>query len=160
MSMINVMWMTDLSGMCRQAWNTHQPTYTYMCTHAHTHTNRKVLSSRSGGCFLTVHQPFTIVQLAAAELHCCLDFRHTHTPTHTNTVARREALIQFHFLLELGQMPLSVSCITFTFIIYTHREKAREREREKEQESERACEAHKCKMRAWVELFMWNSSLL
>lgn len=43
---------------------------------------------------------------------------------------RIEALIQFHFLLELGQMPLLVSCITFTFIIYTQRESQEERERE------------------------------
>lgn len=130
--------MTDVSASTKK--HTHQLTHKQEGVEQQPHLQR-----RRQLYFLTVHQRFCAGQLAAAELHCCLDCQptnaHTHTKTHTDL--RREALIQFHFLLELGQMPLSVSCITLTFIIYTPGESQKERERGREHE----CEAHKCKMR-------------
>lgn len=98
--------------------------------HTQTYTHHTWGVEQQRLCFLTTHQHPTIGQLATAECDCCFDSSrictYTHTSTrmhrHTNTSVKGKALIQFHFLLELSQMPLSVPCITFTFIIYTQRE--------------------------------------
>lgn len=134
---------------------------------AHTHTaytyiNRKEWSSSSDNSSVSISSvfisalpwgswlpPSSFVALILTTRTYTL--AHRKTDTHLHTAVRGEALIQFHFLLELGQMPLSVSCITFTFIIYTHTQRKRERVRARETAgqtvSESMCEAHKCEMR-------------
>lgn len=124
---------------------------------AYTYINRKEWSNSSGSSSVSISSVFISAlpwgswlppSSFVALILTTRTYTHAHgkTDTHLHTAVRGEALIQFHFLLELGQMPLSVSCITFTFIIYTHtqrkREKEWERERQQDRQWVRACVRH------------------
>lgn len=114
--------------------------HTSSCTHtAYAYINRKEWSSSSGSSSVSISSVFISALpwgswLPPSSFVALILTTRTYTlargktDTHLHTAVRGEALIQFHFLLELGQMPLSVSCITFTFIIYTHTHRKRERE--------------------------------